>query len=82
MSKKVVKFDEDDLKVIFGDWMPHGGFLGHGEEIVGFTFKTRPVKKGGDYYEPINPGDEIEEIRYVQVHVQDAPRKRDETEDT
>ncbi len=71
MSRKIM-FTEDDLKVIFKDWMPGAGFLQDGQEIVGFEFRTRRIKAGGDYTKDAIPegleyDGPVEEVKKLYV---------------
>jgi hypothetical protein len=73
MAKKVLFF-EDDLKVIFKEYMGPAGFLQDGQEIVGFEIRTRRIKAGGDYTKDAIPeglefDGPIEEIKKIYVLV-------------
>lgn len=83
MGKRRIRFDEDDLKIIFGKFM-EDTYLGEDGYIVGFEYKTRKIKRGGDYYkdgvdDPDYPG-EVEVIQWIKVLI-DTKHRRKEKDD-
>lgn len=74
-----VRLDEDDLIVFLRPMMEEQGYITEGHEILGFEYKTRKIKKGGDYYKDgvkdgEYPPEGVEEVRWIKVLV--GPRKR------
>jgi hypothetical protein len=80
MAKRIVKFDEDDLKVIFESYMEHAGFKSEDQEIVGFGYGFRRIKKGGDFYKDVADADgpDVERVKWVKVVMVEKGRKREE----
>ena len=81
-----IRFDEGDLKIIFSQFMEPGGFIHEGEDIIGFEYKTRRIKKGGDYYkdgitDPDYPADGVEVITWVKVLLSKGKRSKVEKEE-
>ena len=72
MSRRIT-FTDDDMRVIFRDHMLSSGFLQEDQEIVGFEFRTKRIKKDGDFYkdpaDPNDPDDQVEVVRKVIVLV-------------
>ena len=62
------RLDEDDLKSILGDAM-RGTWFDEGAEIVAIEFRTRSLKRGGDYYRDVaGPDDrDVEVVKSVVV---------------
>lgn len=85
MSKKRIRLDEEDLIVLLGDALRAGGFMEEDAEILGFEYKTRTIKRGGDYYDDVvKPGDPdlerpeaIEIIKWIKVLTDTKQRKRE-----
>lgn len=83
MSKRIVKFDEDDLKVIFEGYMEHAGFKTEEQEIVGFAYGFRRIKKGGDFYKDVvdKDGPDVERVKWIKVLMVEKGRKKEPEED-
>ncbi len=83
-----VRLDEDDLMVFLRGPLEEQGYIAEGHEIIGFEYKTRKIKKGGDYYKDgvkdgEYPPEGVEEIRWIKVLVGPSRRRKskDESDD-
>jgi hypothetical protein len=75
-----VRLDEDDLTVFLAPILQEQGYIQEGHAILGFEYKTRTIKKGGDYYkdgvtDKDYPG-EVEVIKWIKVLI--GPSKKRE----
>jgi len=82
MGKRRIKLLEEDLKSFLADGLRNSGYMSEEDEIIGFEYKTRRIKKGGDYYkdgvdDPAYPG-EVEEVVTVKVLVETGRKPRDD----
>jgi hypothetical protein len=50
MSTRKIKLNEDDLKSFLGLALQSSGYMQEGQKIVGFEYRTRDIKREGDYY--------------------------------
>ena len=78
-----VRLDADDLIVFLTPVLEEQGYITEGHKIVGFEYKTRKIKKGGDYYKDgvkdgEYPAEGVDEIQWIKVLI--APSKRVKTE--
>jgi hypothetical protein len=81
MAKRKIKLNEDDLKSFLGSALKSSGFLTEDAEIIGFDYKTKAIKRGGDYYkDPADPSDKDPEIvKFITVFTETKKtRKKDE----
>ena len=81
MGKRRVRFDEDDLKIIFEQFM-RDQYLQEDGRIIGFEYKTRKIKRGGDYYkdgvdDPDYPG-EVEVVQWIKVLIDTSGRRKND----
>ena len=72
------RLDEEDLVVMLTPTLQEQGYIAEGNSILGFEYKTRTIKKGGDYYkdgvdDKDYPG-EVEVIKWIKVLI--GPGKR------
>ena len=88
MSKRRIKLNEDDLKSFLTIGLRSSGFMTEHSKIIGFEYKTKRIKKGGDYYkdgidDPEYPKDGVDEVVMVKVLTETIePRnKKDEPEE-
>ncbi len=84
MGKRRIRLDEQDLKDFLGPALASSGYMDKNAEIIGFEFKTKRIKRGGDYYkdgvdDPEYPG-EVEIIQWIKVLTDTGHRKRDDDE--
>ena len=72
-----VRLDEDDLVVFLSPVLKEQGYIAEDHAILGFEYKTRTIKKGGDYYKDgVNDKDypgEVEVIKWLKVLI--GPKK-------
>jgi hypothetical protein len=65
------RLDEDDLIIMLTPTLTEQGYIQEGHKILGFEYKTRTIKKGGDYYKDgVNDKDypgEVEVIKWIKV---------------
>lgn len=82
MSKRKIKLNEDDLKSFIGDALKSSGFLTDDAEIIGFEYKTKAIKRGGDYYkDPADPSDKDPEIvKFIHVFTETKRKRSSKTE--
>lgn len=83
MSKRRTRLDEDDLKDFLAQALKLNGYLDEDAKVIGIEFKTKKIKKGGDYYkdgvdDPEYPG-EVEVVQWVKV-LSEVPKKRSSDE--
>ena len=76
-----VRLDEDDLISFLRPALEEQGYIAEGHEILGFEYKTRRIKKGGDYYKDgvkdgEYPPEGVEEVKWIKVLV--GPSKKRE----
>lgn len=79
MAKRRIKLNEEDLKAFLSDALRSSGYMTDDAEIVGFEYKTRTIRKGGDYYkdgvdDKDYPG-EVEVVKFIKV-LTDTGRQR------
>lgn len=77
------RLDEDDLIVLLTPALQEQGYIQEDHAILGFEYKTRTIKKGGDYYKDgVNDKDypgEVEVIKWIKVLIGPKKgRKRDD----
>jgi hypothetical protein len=80
MSKRRIKLNEDDLRDFLGSSLRSSGFMDEDSEIIGFEYKVKRIKKGGDYYkdgidDPEYPKDGVDEVVMIKV-LTETKRKR------
>lgn len=85
MGKRRIRLDENDLVAFLTPALADAGYLDEGAQIVGFEFKTKRIKRGGDYYkdgvsDPDYPG-EVEIVRWIKVLTDTGRRRRKEEDD-
>ena len=78
-----VRLDTDDLISYLRPSLEEQGYIAEGHEIIGFEYKTRRIKKGGDYYKDgvkdgEFPPEGVEEIKWIKVLI--GPMKKRERE--
>lgn len=82
MAKRRIRLDEEDLKAFLGGALQAAGYMDEDAEIIGFEYKTRTIKKGGDYYKDgVNAKDypgEVEEVRWIKVLTETKGRRERE----
>lgn len=82
MGKRRIKLNEDDLKSFLTDGLRGSGFMQYEDEIIGFEYTTKTIKKGGDFYkdgvdDPEYKGD-VEVVKFVKVLVETGRKRREE----
>jgi hypothetical protein len=80
-----VRLDEEDLVVMLGPALAEQGYIPEGHEILGFEYKTKRIRKGGDYYrdgvkDGEYPPEGVDEVRWIKVLVGPAKRRQREEE--
>jgi hypothetical protein len=80
---KRTRLDEEDLKIFLTPGLEEQGYIPEGHVILGFEYKTRTIKKGGDYYkdgveDKDYPG-EVEVIKWIKVLI--GPKKRQQVKE-
>ena len=80
-----VRLDEDDLIVFLTPVLQEQGYIAEGHKIIGFEYKSRKIKKGGDFYKDgvkdgEYPPDGVDEIQWIKVLI--GPDKRQKVEET
>ena len=89
MSKRRIKLDEDDLRDFLTIGLRSSGYMTEHSKIIGFEYKTKRIKKGGDYYkdgidDPDYPKDGVDELIFVKVlteTIEPRGKKEDEPSD-
>lgn len=86
MSKRRIKLNEDDLKSFLGSSLRASGFMDEDSEIIGFEYKVKRIKKGGDYYkdgidDPEYPKDGVEEVVMIKVLTETKRKRSSKTEE-
>lgn len=81
-----VRLDEDDLIVYLRGPLEEQGYIAEGHQILGFEYKTRKIKKGGDYYKDgvkdgEYPPEGVEEIKWIKVLIGPAKRRKKDEDD-
>ena len=81
-----VRLDEDDLIVFLTPILEEQGYIAEGHKIFGFEYKTRKIKKGGDYYKDgikdgEYPPEGVDEIQWIKVLIGPGKRQKAEVED-
>jgi hypothetical protein len=81
MGIRRVRLDEEDLVVYLTHALGEQGYIAEGNEILGFEYKTRTIKKGGDYYkdgvdDKDYPG-EVEVIKWIKVLIGPSKKRRE-----
>lgn len=81
-----VRLDEDDLIVFLTGPLMEQGYIAEGHKILGFEYKSRKIKKGGDYYkdgvkDKDFPADGVEEVRWIKVLVGPSKKRAEAQED-
>lgn len=76
-----VRLDEDDLIVFLRGPLEEQGYIQEGHEILGFEYKTKKIKKGGDYYKDgvkdgEYPPEGVDEVRWIKVLVGPGRRRK------
>lgn len=79
-----VRLDEDSLISFLKGPLTEQGYIAEGHEILGFEYKTRKIKRGGDYYKDgvkdgEYPPEGVEEVRWMKVLI--GPKKRRERQE-
>ena len=84
MGKRRIKLNEDDLKAFLTTALADAGYMDEGAHIVGFEYKTKTIKRGGDYYKDgVNDKDypgEVEVVKFIKV-LTDTGRRRKQEDD-
>ena len=79
-----VRLDTDDLIVFLKPVLEEQGYIAEGHQIIGFEYKTRKIKRGGDYYDPIKDGEVppegIEIVKWIKVLIGPERRKKHDDE--
>jgi hypothetical protein len=81
-----IRLDEDDLRDYLTPLLAEQGYIKDDHEILGFEYRTRTIKRGGDYYrDEVKSGDApppegVEVIRWIKVLVGPPKRTRREEE--
>lgn len=80
------RLDEDDLVVMLTPVLQEQGYIEEGHQILGFEYKTRKIKKGGDYYKDgvkdgEYPPEGVQVIQWIKVLIGPGKRKRKEEQD-
>ena len=79
------RLDEDDLIVMLTPTLTEQGYIQEGHKILGFEYKTRTLKKGGDYYKDgVNDKDypgEVEVIKWIKVLIGPGGKRVKEVDD-
>lgn len=78
-----VRLDKEDLIVFLTPVMAEQGYIAEGHQVLGFEFKTRKIKRGGDYYKDgvkdgEYPPDGVDEVQWVKVLI--GPKKKQKKE--
>jgi hypothetical protein len=86
MSKRRIKLNEDDLKSFLGEGLRSAGFMDVDSEILGFEYKVKRIKKGGDYYkdgidDPEYPKDGVDEVVMIKVLTETKRKRSSKTEE-
>ena len=78
MSIRKIKLNEDDLKSFLTAALRDAGYMDEESEIVGFDYRTKAIKRGGDYYkDPADPADKDPEIvKFVTVFTETKRKRR------
>lgn len=82
MGKRRIKLNEDDLKSFLTMALRESGFMTEEDDILGFEYTTKTIKKGGDFYkdgvdDPEYKG-EVEVVKFVKVLVETGRKRREE----
>jgi hypothetical protein len=82
VSKRRIRLDEQDLKDFLGSALRSSGYMNEDAQILGFEYKTKKIKKGGDYYadgvaDKDYPG-EVEEVVWIKVLTETKGKKERE----
>jgi hypothetical protein len=77
------RLDEEDLIAYLRGPLEEQGYIKEGHQILGFEYKTKKIKKGGDYYKDgvkdgEYPPEGVEEIRWIKVLIGPAKRRSQE----
>lgn len=82
MGKRKIKLNEDDLRSFLGDALRSAGYLDEESEIIGFDYKVKAIKRGGDYYkDPADPSDKDPElVKFVTVFTETKHRRKKDEE--
>jgi hypothetical protein len=82
MAKRILKLTEEDLIAFLEPSLRASGWMADDLNIVGFTYSTRKLRKGGDFYKDVinDPHDtsEAEEVKFVKVLMQSGRKKKEE----
>ncbi len=85
MGKRRIRLDEEDLVVLLEPALRSSGFMAEDTHIVGFEYKTRRIRRGGDYYDSLGPEEMppegVEVVRWIKVLTDTKRRKHEESED-
>lgn len=86
MSKRRIKLNEDDLRDFLTIGLRSSGFMQEHSKIIGFEYKVKRIKKGGDYYkdgidDPDYPKDGVDEVVMVKVLTETIEPRRGKDED-
>jgi len=85
MGKRILKLNEDDLVSFLGPALRSSGYMAEDQDIEGFTYSTRKIRKGGDFYKDVisDPMDtsEAEEVKFIKVLMSTRRRKKSEETD-
>lgn len=80
-----VRLDTEDLMVFLRGPMEEQGYIAEGHQILGFEYKTRKIKRGGDYYKDgvkdgEYPTEGVDEIQWIKVLIGPGKKKDREQE--
>lgn len=75
-----VRLDKEDLIVFLRPPMEEQGYIAEGHEILGFEYKTRKIKRGGDYYKDgvkdgEYPPEGVDEVQWIKVLIGPGKKK-------
>lgn len=82
MGKRRIRLDDEDLKAFLTDALSSSGYMEPGDKILGFEYKTKRIKKGGDYYkdgvdDPNYPG-EVEEVVWLKALIETGRKPKED----
>lgn len=81
-----IRLDPEDLIAYLKPELTATGYIAEGHEIKGFEYKTKKIKKGGDYYKDgvkdgEFPPEGVEELVWLKVLVGPAKRQKSDEVD-
>ena len=78
-----VRLDEEDLVVFLTPALTAQGYIAEDHKILGFEYKTKKIKRGGDYYKDgvkdgEFPPEGVDEVVWLKVLVGPSKRRKAE----